>query len=249
MKGVLSKSKLVSANVKALIIPGNPPSNYFYNLWRSELLDLNLFDEILYESYPQFEKSEPWDYLNMCVEFYANIIRRSGGEFVLIGHSLGGYIATELAKKDLKIHYTFLLFPFLGNPGNWGKIILKFASILSKSLTGNQICSLKSALGYLNQDLKKITSHELLSSLTMAYYEEKTLGRLVSVKSLKNIGPFSYFYTNSDTWSQKTDGLKADPQSSLFCPDFSHDFIRYKDERLKMNQKIQIIWHKFLAKM
>ena len=151
--------------MKALIIPGNPPSAHHYFEFRQELKRTNLFEAVEYLSYPSFDpKQDSESYISQCINYYRDYIE-SNGPFFLIGHSFGGFITSQLTNASNAV----LIFPFLGRPGLRGKITLFCASWFLRLMPRSWQPKYQAVASFFSKEVGHLTSKEFVCILTCLF--------------------------------------------------------------------------------
>ncbi len=191
------------------IIPGNPPAVHFYELWKTEIsraMPGTLVEVSAYTSPSPGQKSK--DAMNHVVNSHSNklleLYEKSRSPIVVLGHSLGGYVALELLKRHAEIiEQVFLIHPFLRAPDTRGMSILKLATLIRNfQIIPSLIFRYRSFLENKISDLKGVTDQELLMSLEIAFHESQTIAQDQSeIEIKKNLAPkIKVFFTQNDTW-------------------------------------------------
>lgn len=222
---------------KVIVIPGNPPARYFYEAWKEELEDMT-GHEVSIDYYPSFEATScSLSYLQQVEDFYLEQVKRH--EYVvLIGHSIGGYLALKILEKHPeKIKHCVLLFPFLHSPGFKAKLTLGLLNqIYKRNFLKVRLAGMLNLLGYVYKDSKRLTLDELKSGLDFAFHEHKTIRRQKSLDINPNLHQkITVYYTSKDTWCPKKVAENFHPELRTEQVSLSHNFVVFPEQRKVMN--------------
>jgi pimeloyl-ACP methyl ester carboxylesterase len=236
--------------MQIFIIPGNPPSEYFYKIWKKELTDdLKLDqDSVAVEYFPSFCMSLSSEaYYQEMVNFYKErlfsfIENNKSEEVVLIGHSVGGTIALDILKEHPeKIDKCVLIFPFLGKPGKRGRLVLNFVRALVKSTKMIPfIIKRRAFIDIINSEFSKISDDEIESSLKFAFHERETIGKIKKVNKLEPsiIEKVTVLTCPKDTWCINKYLYQAGLKSKMNHLEVSHDFVVESKQRKIVNESL-----------
>lgn len=229
-------------NHKILIIPGNPPARFFYEAWKKELELITHYD-IVIDYYPVFENNAcSQQYINDLEAFYAkNIVKDTPGDVILIGHSFGGHIALKILEKyHEKIKRCVLLFPFLHSPGFRGRCILKILhGIHQRPLLKSGLTRLLKPASYFYNNINRLSTHELESSLNLAFHEHKTIAQKKNIFISPELHPkITLYYTHNDTWCTKKVVTSLHPEIHTKLIDVQHDFVISSKQRKIINKHL-----------
>ncbi len=233
-----------------LLIPGNPPAVYFYQLWQREILQQQANSQVKVSPYPQLSPmADSARAMGIVTAAHAQQLEQfyfdTKQPITIIGHSLGGYFALKLLEQqsDL-IEKVILIHPFLRKPDLRGQIILKTAKSFyhSKNL---QRLVLKSRkwIEYLSSDLPLVSNEELLNSFQLVQHENAVIA---SDDSSVYIDPkfrdkVQVFYTQQDSWCQPKVVTELQAQAAVICCAEPHGFITEEKHRRSLFKKIQAI--------
>ncbi|MCH9755833.1 MAG: alpha/beta hydrolase [Gammaproteobacteria bacterium] len=228
------------SKTKIMIIPGNPPASYFYEAWKKELEHITN-NEVIIEYYPSFEKITcSLEYLKEVERFYSKKIT-AHEKIILIGHSVGGYIALKILEKyHRSIEHCVLLFPFLHSPRFRGKLVLGALNQLNKrKYLKTRLTGLSRSLRWLDEDIQRLTQNEITSGLNFASHEHKTIGRKKNIDINPTLHPkMTLYYTDKDTWCSKKVVKSLHPELNTEWVDVKHHFVTSKAERTIINNRL-----------
>lgn len=162
------------------IIPGNPPARYFYERWTDEIRCEVGQCSVYISPYPTLHKcDDSFKYMSDTAAAHAQEFlafhRSVQGNVILVGHSLGAWMALQLLKEhDPIIEKCFLLYPFLRRPTLRGRFILKLTRHLYR--IGKLVLRYRGILERFFKDLKHVTDEELRASLAIIRHEHKVIG-------------------------------------------------------------------------
>jgi hypothetical protein len=227
---------------KIYIIPGNPPSEYFYEKWANELTEKysteSLSCEVGYSSFPLIsqENISSQNYIQEIKSYYqAKIIEFSKGEEVtLIGHSFGCYIANLLINDDeIKISHCYNIFPFIGAPTLKGKLTLTFANLLGINQNFKSFfISNKILLNKVQKEIKHITSSELAASIELGIHESKLFKYKLAKNIFNNADKNTIIHNKEkDTWCNPRTIKLLRKKHVCHSTTAMHDFVVHKSER------------------
>ncbi len=186
-----------------VILPGNPPSKYHYELWMSELMKKLPGDKFFYLDYlsPDLNKAAETELKKMVKDIKRNVSELTkNGPTIIIAHSFGGYFALNLEKK--KQRSLFLIFPFLGQPKTFGKFILSVATRLPKGRALNVISSFIQKLpGPLFAEIKNVEESEIKKGFKIATIENKLFKKKILIEKLENDQSSKLIFNPKDRWS------------------------------------------------
>lgn len=230
-----------------IILPGNPPSEFFYSMWKQELSQIFPHSEFYYFDYPQLDQNCSSQYFENLTEAVYQKIKSLVGEehFSILAHSVGGYFASHLLTRfSSQVEKCLLIFPFLGGPNLKGKAVLKFAALIEKNTRlKHQILSRKNSLTKFWPELEKIHEHELKSCTLLAYHEHNYLmQRQIPPISIDVAEKTHLIYNPKDNWCPPATikFLKQKVKAS-YSP-AKHDFVVSNIERKKINELVQNIF-------
>jgi pimeloyl-ACP methyl ester carboxylesterase len=225
------------------IIPGNPAASHYYDLWIKEFKEKTDY-ECFYDTFPVLkETNTPEAYLEQMIDFYESrfLSFYNGKEALLIGHSIGGFIASKLLERHPeKFSKVYLIFPFFGDTDFHGKAVLKTAYYVekSKSLT-NFIIKIKNSVKAILPEVSHVTSKELLTSVHFAKYEylffNKPSNRKINLPYKEKT---TLIYNSKDHWCTKKTREEIKTQIPSFFVDAHHKYIVFKEQREAILEKI-----------
>ena len=226
-----------SSKTKIIIIPGNPPASYFYEAWRKELNQITNH-EVMIDYYPSFEDTTgSLAYLKTVENFYLDQVKNTD-KIILIGHSIGGYIALKILEKyHEKIEHCVLLFPFLHSPGFKAKLILgALHQIKKRKFLKAGLVGLLKPLSWLYNDINMLTRNEMNSGLNFAFHEYKTIGRNRNIDINPSLNhKITLYYTNKDTWCSKKVVQNLHPELRAEFINIKHNFVVFPEQREIIN--------------
>jgi pimeloyl-ACP methyl ester carboxylesterase len=223
------------------IIPGNPPAIYFYKLWAEEIKKEFPESFITISSYPHLPVShDSFEYLNKTREIHAEALlafsQKVQGKVIVIGHSLGGWMAFNLLKKHSEIiENCFLLYPFLLRPALKGRTVLSLMHYIHKvPLLEKILLSSRGLLEKLIDPLKYVTDGELRISIALSCHEHRVIGHNKSFLEIPEASnkKLHLLYCDKDTWCPNSTIQEMKKTVSCQKTDTSHDFITYPEERI-----------------
>ena len=225
---------------KIIIIPGNPPARYFYEAWKKEL-ERTVNHEVIIDYYPSFDDTTcSLEYLKKIENFYLEEVKKHE-KVMLIGHSIGGHIALKILEKySDKIDHCVLLFPFLHSPGFKAKLILgAINQINTRTFLTTRLTGLLKILSWLDKDIKKLTTHEIHSSLNFACHEHTTIGSKKIIKNNPKLNKkITVYYTHKDTWCSKKVVRNLHPELRTEFIPIKHNFVVFPAQRKIINTRL-----------
>lgn len=231
------------------LIPGNPPALHFYKLWRDEILAVQPEAQIFIGPFPILELRQS------SVDYFRAFAHELEGRFLdwqksvtgpvaLIGHSVGGYFALEILKRQHSlVEECALLFPFLKAPTRRGRSILKIVQTLQGWSRFEPLAlRLHPWLSKVHGDLAKVEKTEVRACLRLAFHEQQVISR---DQSALEIAPalrekLLLLYGDNDTWCPQSliETLKTQVRSHQRVG-ASHAFIMYPDERAELYRALE----------
>ncbi len=222
---------------KVLIIPGNPSAEVIYTNWLKTLEnDFKSFDfELLL--LPKIDNT--FSQLDHVINYYQEIISKRPSPVIVIGHSIGGYFASQVFKENPEqLKKLILIFPYFGHENIAGKLLLKTAQYLTtRPRTMKLLTSLKPFIDRYYAPSSLVNEQELTDSLRLAKLEKDHF------KSLKNqcishLGNdrIEFIYTRKDNWCTKKTVDEVSKIKSTHFLDTIHDFVISPLEMAKMNR-------------
>jgi pimeloyl-ACP methyl ester carboxylesterase len=191
------------------MIPGNPPAVHFYELWKHEISKQLPSAQIMVSAYtrpaPNLKSAVAID---QVVQEHAKALvafhRKVHGPLILLGHSLGGYVALKLLEQcsDL-IEHAILIHPFLRSPQARGQRILRAARLLRNvQMVPKLMFRYRGFIENHIEDLRGVTNDELLTCLELAAHEHQTIAQdqseLIVADKLRP--KIKVLYTKNDIW-------------------------------------------------
>lgn len=235
------------------IVPGNPPALYFYQLWKQEILALAPQSAVYVSHYARL----PWtrnsqQYLQQVAQIhiqqYLQFRAQVTGPIVLVGHSLGGWMALQILQElEDKVDRCILLQPFLTRPTWKGRAILSFVHSLhgERGIVEIIISQTRRLIEMFVQDLKHVTKDEVGSALSLAFHEKVVFGRapIAPKAKLQNPKKLHFISSATDIWCppqivrELSQWMKHEAQIA------SHGFVVSSHERAEMLKMILQIIH------
>lgn len=224
-----------------LIIPGNPPASFYYDLWCKELKGIYPEYHFVSYAYPIQRSQNSKDYISEIVDFYAQLIldRHADTPITIVGHSVGGHIAYELLKRDeLSIRRSILIFPFFGKPRFVGKALLHVVSFIDrKKMIKKQLIKNKLLLSKIWKELENIKDDELISSTRLAHHEKYFFKDFIFPKiNSDQKDKVHLIYNLKDTWCTPKAINKLKNVMDSTHIDSVHDFIVFPKERMALSK-------------
>jgi surfactin synthase thioesterase subunit len=191
------------------IIPGNPPALYFYKLWAEEIQREYAGCSVCISPYQHTPVGvDSFTYLDNAVQIHGQELaafhKAQRKKIVIVGHSLGAWMALRLLERHSSIiESCILLYPFLRRPSIKGRAILKSIRHLYRiPLIEDLLLRCRGILERLFEDLKYVTDEELRTSLALAYHEYEVIGRYKKTLQIpEQLREKLYMiYCDQDTW-------------------------------------------------
>ncbi|EQC47700.1 alpha/beta hydrolase [Bacteriovorax sp. Seq25_V] len=224
---------------KVLIIPGNPSAETIYKNWITILQ--NDFPSYEFKLLPLPKIENHFTNLDIVISHYHKKIQEEVSPPIIIGHSIGGYFASQIFKKDSKeIKKMILIFPYFGDENFAGRALLNLAEmVVKKPKRINFLTKIKPIVDKYYQASSQVTVQELEDSIKLAKLEKDHFKKENSAElSFLQDKRVDFLYTSKDNWcTPKTVQRVAEFNSPHFV-DTIHDFVVSFDEINKV--------HKFL---
>lgn len=219
-----------------IILPGNPPSRYHYELWIKELKQSLPHDNFFYLEYtpPNLGRAPEQELKKMLQITHEQILKiAQTAPSLIIAHSFGGYFALNL-EQDIPL---FLIFPFLGNPSLVGKLTLSAASLLQKSRALSLFPHfLKKTTELFIPEVAYLEQTELKDGLQIAMIENIVLRNKLHKVNLKNRSRSKLIFNPSDRWSTLRTTKLLEPCMEVEETSAHHDFILEFDHRALLTE-------------
>lgn len=235
-----------SMKEKILIIPGNPSVNSYYELWSKKLCEISKCEVIVIHHISVTDKHKQLDDYTKAYEQF--VLSQVNDELkpILIGHSIGGFFAREIFKRNKdKFKNLILVFPYFGDENLKGLGLLNLTKFLApRPLLKNKSLRFILKLGPFCNALNNITFSELdngvkLGQLEKDYFKNKE-NRIRKEEAIDSCTDF--LYTNNDNWCTsrtveriRTLNIRDHELKSV------HDFVLKESEIIKVNQKINTL--------
>lgn len=232
--------------MKIIILPGNPPSHYHYNLWMSELAIHFPNDSFNYIDYllPQITHTSQESLNKMREDVERKIEGISDGEeTIVIAHSFGAYFLENMLSRP---NYHFILiFPFLGAPSSSGKRKLDLAFYFQPLYNFKLVQStFHFALKIFMPEARKITKKELTKGVKTAAIEREMLRDTIPWKATHFSNNATLIFNPKDQWSPMTTTTYLKKIMKTITTDISHDFVLDSTQRNLMSQTLKSLLHK-----
>lgn len=236
-------------SMNLFIIPGNPPVESFYEKWKREIIHRHPDIEVSINYFPPIDQyKDSADYLHQIVEFYQRRFERfqekqksKQTKNVVIGHSIGGYIALQLTRNNLNdIDQCGLLFPFLQRPSLRGYLVLNLiSSIQKRRMLFNGVLLARPLLQVFFRELAEVKENEIVSGFSFVPHERATIGQIVEPEIYYEFpeelkAKTFAVYTGNDTWYHREAVSFLKKQFHCRFIELRHDFVTVSKERDKM---------------
>lgn len=225
-----------------LIIPGNPSVKHYYEIWAKKLSETSSFKVKVLHHIPVTNAHKTLnDYTNAYEQSVLSQIDITTKP-ILIGHSIGGFFAREIYKKNQdKFKKLILVFPYFGDENFRGLSLLALTKALAqRPLIRNK--SLKCLLKISSYccSLKEILFSELDNGVKLGSLERDFFAKNKTHLKEELIDNYTDFiYTDKDNWCTSTTVKKI---KSLRINGHKlntiHDFVLRHSEIAKVNEKI-----------
>lgn len=223
--------------MKFIILPGNPPSRFHYNLWINELKELLPESSFHYLDYlSPAQDLTPHKVLElMHLSLTKKILELESEErTIVLAHSFGGYF-TESLIEHAHIE-CILIFPFLGAPTLPGRRKLDSAFFFKRIYSIKFIQALfHRLLKVFMPEAREISKEELVKGVLTAAVEREVLRDKIVWSRLAPVERATLIYNLEDKWSppETTNYLKK--MMASIETEITHDFVLYKSQRELMS--------------
>lgn len=224
---------------KILIIPGNPSVKHYYELWAKRLSESSSFKVKVLHHIPVTNAYKTLDeYTNAYEQFVLSQIDHTTKP-ILIGHSIGGFFAREILKRNKdKFKNLILVFPYFGDENLQGLALLSLTKILApRPLLRNKSLNFLLKLSCLRDiSFSELDNGVKLGSLEREYFKNNSYN-LRSEDLLDSRTDF--LYTEKDNWCTLKTVLKIKSlKIKSHKLDSAHDFVLNESDINKVNQRI-----------
>ena len=234
-------------NKNYMLIPGNPAVEVYYKDWMAEIKDQIKNIKLTYaSSYVIF--SRKLNYLNynlaMRNHYERVLLKLSKKERVsIIAHSAGSYFAFRLLEKyPERIEKIIVLYPYIGYDN---KMLIRFTGlpyIIDRFIPLSEMVSrLKFMFHLFDHNIKMISTSNLTANLRFGFKQCFYINKnKIDFRWLSKYRKKIYFiYTKNDDWCPEEAIELLKPMSKNKETIIPHDFICYKDQRIKMINEIK----------
>lgn len=216
-----------------IILPGNPPAEFYYKAWIDELRELMPEHTYFYLDYIEpFKTLSPEKNLQAMEMALRSQIEATTKDqkTILIAHSFGAYFLTHFLNSPN--YRCILIYPFLGAPTLKGKITLDLAYYFNFLFSsGLFVKAFKYILAFFMPQVREIQESELVKGIKIARIESLILRNRITSSHPQTANNAILLFNKSDTWSPPTTTAFLSKRMQTIEANIAHDFVLDKKDR------------------